>query len=399
MLAVAATSAAVLLWSLRMTGGATQQVEIAEGSSIAIDARQVPDATGESGQFSALIQRLSIVQDTMIDGSNGAAAEQERLLKLAAQAIDDAPQGMWSQPHNVLALLPYLLNGGSARAVRRLLGRKVELGQHQKAVVAMLAFAERRKDAASLLEAIEPLDLPRMAGAAVAMAMGITLQSEPAKALPKFHIARLLAPGGLIDEGASRREILLLLAHKKQNEALVRASRYLWRFGRSIYAKQLTEYMASSILPDLVADEAVRPSLIRYFSELPAARRSGLLVDLARANVLSGRLEPIGFLDAQGKPSLGNPSQDLRMALYVAIAAMFSPGTAKLTDMLDALDNQALGAADQGLRDATRALATKLEEPPLAASEADQNVADSPVLRTAQDVIAQADEALMEMNR
>lgn len=397
LLAIAATVATgFLLWPVWLARDVVQQVGPATRSGVADAGRQEAAAIAVRGQFAAIVRHLSILQDSAVDGGNGAFAEQERHLQRAAKEIDEAPPEVWQEPNNVLALIPYLLNGGPARPVRRRLGRKIELGKHNNAVVAMLAFAERRKDAASLMEAVEPLELPRTAGAALAMAKGIAMQSDPVKAVPHFRLARLLAPGSLIDEGSLRREILLLFAQKQQREALVRMSHYIWRFGRSAYAEQLSEHISSSVLPDIIADETLKPELASYFAAMPAARRSDLLVGLARGSVLAGRFGPIGFLSEQGKPSLGSPSHDLRMSMYVAIAAMFSSPSFDQTAMLSALDDQILSAADEGLRDATLALATKLQEPAQAASGVEQSEAGTPVLHAAQNILAQADETLME---
>ncbi len=400
LLAIAASvTAGFLLWPVWLARGAVQQVETATGSGLAGGTRQEAAVTPVRSQFFALVRHFSILQDSAVDGGNGTFAEQERLLHQAASEIDNAPPEIWREPNNVVALLPYLLNGGPARPVRRLLGTKIELGQHQRAVVAMLAFAERRKDAAKLLEAVEPLDFPRTAGAALAMAKAIAMQSDAAKAFPQLRLARLLAPGSLIDEGASRREILLLLAQKKQSEALARTRRYLWRFGRSVYAEQVLEAMSTSALPDLIADEAVRPELVGYLAALPLSKRSALLVDLARTSILAGRFGPIGFLSAQGQPSLGNPSHDHRMSMYVAIAALFGSQSYQQAEVLAAIDSQTLSGADQGLRDATLALATKLQEPARADSEAGEIEAATPVLNAAQDMLAQADKTLEGMTR
>lgn len=349
------------------------------------------------GEPLATLRRLALVKDAVVDGRADAHIEQDGLLRQAAEAIANAPVEAWSDQRNLRALIPYLLNAGSSPPVRRLLSAKAELGEDEKLVVAMLAFAEHRQDVTSRLEAIDPLALPRTVGAAIALAKGLALQSDPSKAVVQLRLAQLLVPGGAIEECAMSREIFLLLSQRQRREALARAARYVWRFGRSPYAGGLTTQLASGVLPELVADDSLQPDLIRYFAELPPASRSNLLYDLARESVFTGRFSAIGFLSGQTKAFSRTVANDARMPMYEAIVDAFGEDSEKATNALAAIPDEGLGSADRGLRDATLALAKKMREPPYDVSGGEQDGDAPPVALAARDALAQADELLSEM--
>ena len=104
LLAIAATVATgFLLWPVWLAPDVVHQVGPATRSGVADGGRQEAAAIAVRGQFAAIVRHLSILQDSAVDGGNGAFAEQERHLQRAAKEIDEAPPEVWQEPNNPLS--------------------------------------------------------------------------------------------------------------------------------------------------------------------------------------------------------------------------------------------------------------------------------------------------------
>lgn len=363
------------------------------------------EAEGESAwqgtQPFLMVRRMQVAQDSINAGDRAAVQLQDQMIQDVGKAISSAPASLWRDDRNQTALVLYLLNGGPPQPVRRLLNQRIELGKLEKPMIALLAFSERRQNAGELLAGIDPMALPRTAGAVLAMAKGMSLQSDPAKARGQFRIAQLLAPGTVIDEGALRREISLLVAEKNGPEAVSRAARYIWRFGRSVYSEHLTNRFSGEVLPELASKGTAIEPMKRYFNEIPTPARRALLLSMTRDSVLAGHLDRIAFLSGEARQiENATPDEDNRVTMYEAISRSLVNDPVGGADALISVDRSLLSPKDLGLLDATLALVKSVRQPPVPSADViDAKEGSTPVIFAAQDAVARADEALLEMKQ
>ena len=115
---------------------------------------------------------------------------------------------------------------------------------------------------------------------------------DSAKAIELLDLARLLAPGTLVEEAALRREIMLE-ADQHDVERVARLARqYASRFGASVYAEGFLQTLAGALAQSGAIDSAANfDKFHAFFAALAPDTRRGFLLGLARAATLSGRFE------------------------------------------------------------------------------------------------------------
>jgi chemotaxis protein MotC len=300
---------------------------------------------------------LQMAQDRLVVGQGSAVLEQQRLLDIMAEVFERTPTARWQDPRNGRALVVYLLNGGRPSVARQLVQRGIAPAVDEKLLSAVMAFAERRSGAAGAMASIDALSLhPNLAGP-VAFSQGLLFQSEPAKAHRFFSVARLMAPGTLVEEAALRREITLLLVQKKPDEALALSKRYVWRFPNSIYVNDVVAHLATTILPELAAFPSKQSDVVAFLHMLTATVRTDVLAAMAAHGLETGKLDLVGFISTVAL-QLGERTGDgrSRFAAYLAVAAAFATASQDAVAQLQAIDRSDLSQSDQGVVDGAIAL-------------------------------------------
>ena len=168
-----------------------------------------PASTQSISAMAADLQRLQV---QIAAGDKSAyAAQQERLNAIGA-AIGAAKPEVWKSKDEADAVIIYLLSGGQPRDVVQLLQSGAVPESETPFMRGAVAYIlGNEADAEKLLGGLDPrrLDL-RLAGQ-VAFAQSVLQTSrDEKKAIALLDLARLLAPGCLVEEAALRREILLL---------------------------------------------------------------------------------------------------------------------------------------------------------------------------------------------
>lgn len=293
---------------------------------------------------------LVMVQDQIVLGSTAALESVPELRRRLAAAIANAPVATWKDPQQSRALAIHLLNGGAPQVVRRLFEMKADFGQWREVVMALLAHAERKKDAAQQLGAIDARMLDPSIAGPFALAQAIANSSDFEKAKPYLYQARLLSPGSLVEDSAMRREMELLIAAGKKLEAAHAAARYLWRFGSSLYAKDVVVFLAGSFLPELASVPGSNGAIVRLTDELPAPARLETFLKVARNAMLKGSIQAAEFAAARAfdlAPS--DSAARSQAALYTGIARAFSDPTGTALDKLRESDIRTLSGEDLAL--------------------------------------------------
>lgn len=345
-----------------------------------------------------LVRSLDMLNDQIVQGSSSAVQAQARLLAKIGQELFKVPPEDWKDARNVRALAVYLASGGSARAAREVVSRKIELGAEQPVVLALLSFAERRQNAAAELAKLDLRSVAPGVAGYIALAQAILASDRPEKALPFLAQARLHSPGTHVEEAALRREIQALLELKRKTEAIRRAAQYLWRFPKSIYADEVTSFLTASVLPDMLGSSPEKDAALVLLDELGAKPKHALLLSMTRNALLSGKIATAGtttrIISAAG-PMDG--AETHRAQLYAKVLGVLGGESNASVSALRQLSSAKLDRVDAGILHAAIAVANRVQAP-LNTAPAKDGV-DTAVTARARTAIAHADQGIEEATR
>jgi len=239
-----------------VTARLKQAVAALAGVLIAAGAAYGQDGKGEPFE---LVRSMQSLQDQVVRGNTRAHAAQRELLGRIAEQFEAVDAQKWKDPKNARAAVVFVLSGGNARVLQKLIrnGTGADIGE--KLLKGALAYGEGRlEEAAELLGGIEARKLdPGMAGHVAYVQGELAAKKEPVKALAHLDDARLLSPGTIVEEAALRRQIALLAAAGRADYELL-ATQYLRRFPSSVYAGGFRQQFAAAIAAHTNAGEPGR---------------------------------------------------------------------------------------------------------------------------------------------
>jgi chemotaxis protein MotC len=222
------------------------------------------------------------------------------------------------------------------------------------------------KQARSLLDGIDPrsLDL-RLAGQFAYVKSILASSQDPEKAIELLDLARLLAPGGLVEEAALRREIAFLAEERDIDRFAMLCRQYATRFGRSVYADRFLGGVVNAALKaDLIKDLASFQKFHNFVSRLTPEERGRFLLTVAREETVNGQFAVAGVASGEAlQEAPGDSVEEARGRLYEASARIMTPeydsGLAELQSVAEAK----LDTRDQALLGAVRGVASYLRQP------------------------------------
>ena len=261
-----------------------------------------------------------------------------------------------------------------------------------------------------MLSKVNPREIEPSLAAHVALVQGIVYAArEPEQAIKSFEVARLLAPGSLVEQGALRRQTMVASKLGRWDQAEKLAAQYLRRFGNAVYAptfyREIAEQLAGE--PD-TRDEEQFARLVRLFDLIGTTSRRQTYLLLAERAVLSGKVKMARFAAARASELYDPGSAELtRLQVYGAAANVASDQTVVGMSTLESIDRGRLGARDTLLADAAIEVGEDVRREPdammvQALQPADDIVPEqmttaaepSPVVEQARKSIGKADEPI-----
>ncbi len=241
-------------------------------------------AFADSANLADMVDDLQRIQVQIAQGDKASYAAQLNQLKTIGAAIAAAQPETWKDRCQADSLVVYILSGGSLVDVAPLLkGDAVVESKRALARGALAYVTNHEADAMSLLgkEDLNALDA-RLAGE-VAFARSVLETKRDAKAAVELlDWARLLAPGGLVEEAALRREIALLAEAKDVGRAAMLTRQYSTRFAASLYAADFFRDLAAAVVRFGLADDPGDYQLVSHaVASLPPDSRRDFLLTLA----------------------------------------------------------------------------------------------------------------------
>ena len=154
--------------------------------------------------LSAMADEVQRLQTRIAEGDRSAYPTEMDALKTMAQEISAAPPETWADRREADALVVYILSSGALAPVVQLV-RDNKLVESERAL-ARGALAYVTNHEAEALELLGGVDLTaldvRLAGPVAFARSVLKARNDPKAAMADLDWARLLAPGGLVEEAA-----------------------------------------------------------------------------------------------------------------------------------------------------------------------------------------------------
>lgn len=331
-------------------------------------AAQPAAAETGSASLSDMADELQRIQARIAHGDKAAYAAELAQLKAIGAAIAAARPETWRDRRAADSLVVYVLSGGSLAEVAPLI--KSDALVESERTVARGSVAYITNHEADAIKLLGPLDLGaldiRLAGQ-IAFARSV-LETGPDRkdAVSLLDWARLLAPGGLVEEAALRREIAILAEMQDVPRAARLTREYAMRFGSSLYRPEFVRELARLIGGNGLAED---PANYRLFSTaatpLPSEGRLDFLLTLAKASVVNGRFKSASAAASEAQRSAPpNSQEEARSRLYLNAARIFSDGYDSALANLQGLADSKLDRSDVALLAAFRDAAAQFRLAP-----------------------------------
>ncbi|MGO9428800.1 hypothetical protein [Rhodoblastus sp.] len=341
------------------------QEQPAEKGEKAAAAPPPPGATGEPEQ---LVRRLQDIQERVAAGDAAAFSEMPKLLRRIAKKFAEQPPEVWSQRSNARALELYLLSGGDSAVGRKILAQHKCAVSEEPLVRAAIAYRENvdGPDRDFLLR-LEPRELDLDLAAQIAFVQSILLTGvDRPRAIARLDLARLLAPGGLVEEAALRREVALL-SETTEFDKFAGLSRQYWeRYRSSPYADNFVrQFMLAVVRVSQSIKVSEWAQLNEFINSLTTETRRALYLAMAQTAAVVGN-SALAAMAAQNALEL-SPADSVerqRALLFRAAARIAGADFTESRSLLGDLDRTKLPPGDQPLFDAVSLVAARIFRPP-----------------------------------
>ncbi len=312
-----------------------------------------------------LIGDLQNAQGEIAQGDMAAYAALPKQLREISEAFSAATPETWRNPRNAHAAVIYLLSGGQPRVVMHLLESGNIPKDDENLMRGALAYElGQEEEARKLLGALDPKSLDLTLGGQIAFVQSILLTTiDTKKAVWLLDLARLLAPGGLVEEAALRREVVLVSDMALDTSKFMALSaEYMNRFPKSPYADNFLKTFTTALLRlRLPEDAASFPKFESMTEYLGRDERRGLFLTIARAALVNGKIAIADIAASKALTLAETDSADeARGRLYQAAGRTLTDQYDAGAAQLEAVDPKKLSKQDMALLAAARTVARRI---------------------------------------
>jgi chemotaxis protein MotC len=328
----------------------------------------IGDCQAEAKPPYEIIRSLESLHDQMVGGSRPAQASMPNVLRQLGGRLMMAEPSAWKDPRNTRAIVIYILSGGEIRVARKVLAANTAPAAEKQLIEGALAYLEGLKpQAKGLLGNVDPRSLESVVGSHIALAQAALIaEDKPDKALKLLDLARVLAPGTLVEDAALRREVFLAEETSDFDKFIAMADQYFRRFHRSVYAESFQREFAIALTRISQSGNARQlASLSTLLNDLSARDQLRLYLHVAQASIVNGKPAPARWAAMAAMVLAAKNTIDAhRAALYDGVASIltsdYDHGLAELKD----LESVRFSASDAQLREAAMGLAMQIREWP-----------------------------------
>lgn len=324
----------------------------------------------------AMLRSLQFVQDSVTMGDHSATEMQRFLLQTIDERLKSAPSAIFKDPRNVDAALVYAMSGGNPATLELLVARDVD-GNFDSRVADILRkyLSGKGTLVAQSIAAMVPEYRGTRIGAYLALIGGnVTIPRDPVAALGFYDIARLEAPGTIVEEAALRRSLAIAVEDGDAGRGVEYAQRYARRFLHSPYASQFADLLVSLVVKRV--DSIGHDTIEETFAMMDAERQKEAYLRLSRLAAISGKdsLARMAALKAKAlSPDMPDQPQ-VQANLYESLSNIGTPDVVSAIETIGQIPEAQLSDRDRALRNAARAIADQVVRPPSPQPGADPGV-------------------------
>jgi len=313
-----------------------------------------------------MLRSLQFVQDTVVVGDHSAGEMQRFMLNKIDQRLRSAPSSIFDDPRNVDAALIYAMSGGNPATLEYLVERDISGNFDTRVADALRKYLAGKGTliAASLGDMAAEYRDQRI-GAYIALVSGnVTVPKDPTGALVFYDMARLAAPGTIVEEAALRRSVAIAVDADLVDKGLAYARKYARRFLHSPYAGQFADFFVQLVVEHYPkVGEADIDGTIEF---MDAERRREVFLRIARSAAVGGKNELARLASGKAAGLSGSPETLAR--LYSGLANIPTPNVGAAVEGLSQISDEQLSPRDQALRQAARVVAEEVLRQPVAES-------------------------------
>lgn len=334
--------------------------------------REITPNAGPSGekvkglQPYQLIRSLQFVQDSVVQGDHSAMEMQRYLLGVIDERLRKSDQSVFDNPRNVDAALVYAMSGGNPDTLD-LLANRDRFGHFDNEITTVLrAYLDGAavRTQTSLEDILKIYGNTRIGPYLALIGANVKAGLNEDGALEMFDMARLGAPGTIIEEAALRRSLYVATQKGKIDKAIQYAIHYARRFIDSPYAGQYADQLVELGTENIAELGTERLQQILAFMDAPRQRE--VYLRISRKAAIAGKTE-LALLAAEEAKKLTDPSDPAPRALaglYSSLASVPSDEVVEVDRNLDRLAEMPLSPRDAALRDAARLIAKEIVREP-----------------------------------
>jgi chemotaxis protein MotC len=322
----------------------------------------------ESKQPYEIVRSLQAIQDQIVRGNINAQAKLPKLVEQISDRLLAADREVWRDAKNARAAVIYTLSGGQARVIRKVIEIGLSPESELELMRGALAYVEGREaDAKQILSRIDVKTLPPAVAGHVAMIQSALVAKEnPGEAIRLLELARVLAPGTLVEETALRRELVLTNEIADIDKFTFLSSEYIWRFRNSVYFESFRQrFVASAIHFGQTIKSTQFAALEELVGQIDSAGQLRLYLQMAQKSIIDGKPSAARF--AAGKAirlSEDGSIEQTRSKFYEAAALILTDQFEQGVGELDKVDASRLPKQDSELKDAVASLAKLIGNAP-----------------------------------
>lgn len=205
-----------------------------------------------------LVRELQQVQDGVAMGDATAPARQIELMSRAAQLVADLGPHACEDHRGLRALVILLLSGGDPRWGSVCTGAaKAPAARDAQILRGAAAYASGQGNLAqNAFSGVDPMDLDASLAGQLALVRASLVAGDRPLGLHLLDVARLIQPGGLVEEAAIRQQMFILASVGDTEKFSLLARQYMARFPKSLYAENFIQgFVRGAIDLGLTSDE------------------------------------------------------------------------------------------------------------------------------------------------
>jgi chemotaxis protein MotC len=246
----------------------------------------------ETKQPFEIVRSIQAIQDQIVRGNASAKGKLPKLIEQMAERLLASDHDVWRDPKNARAAVIYTLSGGQSRVIRKAIETGLPPQPELELMRGALAYVEEREaEAKKIFSTIDPKTVAPVAAGHVAMIKAaLAAKENPGDAIRLLDLARILAPGTLVEETALRRELVLADEIADIDKFTFLSSEYIWRFPHSAYFDSFRQRFVASVLHfGLTVSPSQFAALEELVGQIDSAGQLALYLQIARKSIIDGK--------------------------------------------------------------------------------------------------------------